>query len=479
PTGSLQVAILATSVITQVSPGHGDVWNSKPFGLGTDRFEADLGGTRNGIVPTSVHQSDDAAAAAAVGISSIPGRDEHDSPHAAAATGPSPSSSPSPSGPTALLDSKFPDLPFIPRSEKHRSRSDSAQLLHSSPMQLPPIREIVDFSARREPERRRDVSPPSHGKRRRPRDEEDDEEARARYSPRQRSPGPSVDRSQSTSSTFDLARRASLAYSTSDNWSARSSPYQPSQGLPPLQTSHLPSRPDLRSQAPTLPPLSTLASPMSFPAANFSEYSLGGPRPSGYTYPSMSRSSFDPQPPPPSTFSYGYPAPRGQSYSGPSSVALSHDRSPFCSAPPAYPGSLNPYGAEGHERESDSRQRKRRGNLPKETTDKLRAWFMTHLTHPYPTEDEKQELMRQTGLQMNQISNWFINARRRQLPTMINNARAESDARMARSGEICAPAPSTDYGEESDRRSEGSQYDDEFDARQRAVLAGPKTRESI
>lgn len=44
--------------------------------------------------------------------------------------------------------------------------------------------------------------------------------------------------------------------------------------------------------------------------------------------------------------------------------------------------------------------RKRRGNLPKETTDKLRAWFMAHLTHPYPTEDEKQELMRQTGLQM-------------------------------------------------------------------------------
>jgi hypothetical protein len=48
----------------------------------------------------------------------------------------------------------------------------------------------------------------------------------------------------------------------------------------------------------------------------------------------------------------------------------------------------------------DAKQRKRRGNLPKETTDKLRSWFVAHLQHPYPTEDEKQDLMRQTGLQM-------------------------------------------------------------------------------
>ncbi|KJR85865.1 uncharacterized protein SPSK_09077 [Sporothrix schenckii 1099-18] len=76
----------------------------------------------------------------------------------------------------------------------------------------------------------------------------------------------------------------------------------------------------------------------------------------------------------------------------------------------------------------NNKQRKRRGNLPKETTDKLRAWFSEHLHHPYPSEDEKQELMQQTGLQMNQISNWFINARRRHLPAMINNVRAVSGA---------------------------------------------------
>ena len=52
---------------------------------------------------------------------------------------------------------------------------------------------------------------------------------------------------------------------------------------------------------------------------------------------------------------------------------------------------------------ADAKQRKRRGNLPKETTDKLRAWFVAHLQHPYPTEDEKQDLMRQTGLQMSTL----------------------------------------------------------------------------
>ncbi|KAI0847789.1 hypothetical protein F5Y00DRAFT_110676 [Daldinia vernicosa] len=83
----------------------------------------------------------------------------------------------------------------------------------------------------------------------------------------------------------------------------------------------------------------------------------------------------------------------------------------------------------------ESKQRKRRGNLPKETTDKLRAWFHSHLSHPYPTEEEKQQLMKQTGLQLNQISNWFINARRRQLPSMINNARAEADAMTVRGAE--------------------------------------------
>ena len=47
--------------------------------------------------------------------------------------------------------------------------------------------------------------------------------------------------------------------------------------------------------------------------------------------------------------------------------------------------------------------RRRRGNLPRDTTDLLKSWFSDHLAHPYPTEDEKQMLCRRTGLQMTQV----------------------------------------------------------------------------
>ncbi|KAF2175787.1 hypothetical protein K469DRAFT_763494 [Zopfia rhizophila CBS 207.26] len=63
--------------------------------------------------------------------------------------------------------------------------------------------------------------------------------------------------------------------------------------------------------------------------------------------------------------------------------------------------------------DSSSFNRKRRGNLPKEATGILKTWFNAHRDSPYPTEDEKVHLCNQTGLSMNQVSNWFINARRR------------------------------------------------------------------
>lgn len=56
---------------------------------------------------------------------------------------------------------------------------------------------------------------------------------------------------------------------------------------------------------------------------------------------------------------------------------------------------------------------RRRGKLPKVVTDLLKTWLLDHASHPYPTEDEKRRLCSVTGLSISQVSNWFINARRR------------------------------------------------------------------
>lgn len=43
----------------------------------------------------------------------------------------------------------------------------------------------------------------------------------------------------------------------------------------------------------------------------------------------------------------------------------------------------------------------------------LKNWLSTHNRHPYPTEEEKEMLQKQTGLNKTQITNWLANARRR------------------------------------------------------------------
>ncbi|KAK4511120.1 uncharacterized protein ATC70_012331 [Mucor velutinosus] len=66
-------------------------------------------------------------------------------------------------------------------------------------------------------------------------------------------------------------------------------------------------------------------------------------------------------------------------------------------------------------------RRRRRGNLPKEVTEYLKRWLILHKKHPYPTEREKQKLADETGLMVSQISNWFINARRRILQPLLES----------------------------------------------------------
>lgn len=64
-----------------------------------------------------------------------------------------------------------------------------------------------------------------------------------------------------------------------------------------------------------------------------------------------------------------------------------------------------------------------RNNLPKETTYILLKWLEEHLNHPYPNSFEKTQLMFSTGLNQQQLSNWFINARRRKIRAMKQRQR--------------------------------------------------------
>ncbi|KAH7659981.1 Transcription factor MEIS1 and related HOX domain proteins protein [Dioscorea alata] len=58
-------------------------------------------------------------------------------------------------------------------------------------------------------------------------------------------------------------------------------------------------------------------------------------------------------------------------------------------------------------------RKRRAGKLPGDTTSTLKSWWQSHSKWPYPTEDDKARLVQETGLQLKQINNWFINQRKR------------------------------------------------------------------
>ncbi|KAJ0251858.1 Homeobox protein knotted-1-like 5 [Hirschfeldia incana] len=58
-------------------------------------------------------------------------------------------------------------------------------------------------------------------------------------------------------------------------------------------------------------------------------------------------------------------------------------------------------------------RKRRAGKLPGDTTSVLKEWWRTHAKWPYPTEEDKAKLVQETGLQLKQINNWFINQRKR------------------------------------------------------------------
>jgi hypothetical protein len=79
-----------------------------------------------------------------------------------------------------------------------------------------------------------------------------------------------------------------------------------------------------------------------------------------------------------------------------------------------------PTAAESNKRERDSKEesknkRRKRGSLNNDQRAVLTSWLEAHINNPYPTENEKLELIKVTTLERVQIENWFVNTRKRRV----------------------------------------------------------------
>ncbi|XP_061885204.1 pre-B-cell leukemia transcription factor 2 [Entelurus aequoreus] len=55
--------------------------------------------------------------------------------------------------------------------------------------------------------------------------------------------------------------------------------------------------------------------------------------------------------------------------------------------------------------------RRKRRNFSKQATEVLNEYFYSHLSNPYPSEEAKEELAKNCGITVSQVSNWFGNKR--------------------------------------------------------------------
>ncbi|GKV03207.1 hypothetical protein SLEP1_g15553 [Rubroshorea leprosula] len=80
-------------------------------------------------------------------------------------------------------------------------------------------------------------------------------------------------------------------------------------------------------------------------------------------------------------------------------------------------------------------RKRRAGKLPGDTTSVLKAWWQSHSKWPYPTEEDKARLVQETGLQLKQINNWFINQRKRNWHSNPSTSTTIKTKRKSNAGE--------------------------------------------
>lgn len=86
--------------------------------------------------------------------------------------------------------------------------------------------------------------------------------------------------------------------------------------------------------------------------------------------------------------------------------------------------------------------RRKRRNFSKQAKEILDAYFYSHLSNPYPSEEAKEELARKCGISVSQVSNWFGNKRIRYKKN-IGKAQEEASMYAAKSSGLAGADCST------------------------------------
>eukprot|EP00960_Hanusia_phi_P033542 750501-Hanusia_phi.AAC.4 len=66
-------------------------------------------------------------------------------------------------------------------------------------------------------------------------------------------------------------------------------------------------------------------------------------------------------------------------------------------------------------------EKRRRENLPSQSVSVLKEWMRNNIKRPYPTDQDKVELAALANITTQQVSNWFVNARKRIWQQMLED----------------------------------------------------------
>lgn len=95
--------------------------------------------------------------------------------------------------------------------------------------------------------------------------------------------------------------------------------------------------------------------------------------------------------------------------------------------------------------------------LGTEVVEYLKRWMMSpeHVDHPYPTDEEKLQIMADTGIEPKQLTNWFVNNRRRFWRPRVEHKQTKGSS-SASSANSASPSTTTTTKNPKNKYSESS-----------------------